>query len=157
MLQKFHVRRRCFTARLSFCSVAPALRALREDRYHRVRATPLFFWRERYCSTFSAWRESFQQFENSAWYWRSLIFRLLTLPEDCCCNKSVRAPPPFRGEKSIVSTFLNKARTKVKEGHSRVLNSPWRLCQYFALFCWEKPTAQSNIWSTFPFSLVLRM
>ena len=43
MLQKFHVRRRCFTVlRLSFCSIALALKALREDHYHRVRATPLF-------------------------------------------------------------------------------------------------------------------
>ena len=43
MLHKFHVKRGCFTvSRLSFSSIAPALKALREDRYNRVRATALF-------------------------------------------------------------------------------------------------------------------
>ena len=47
MVQKFPVRRSCFTVcRLSFCPVSPALKALREDRYHWVRATPHFFLEE---------------------------------------------------------------------------------------------------------------
>ena len=46
MLHKFPVRRSCFTVcRLCFCGVSPALKELREDRYHYVRATPLFFRR----------------------------------------------------------------------------------------------------------------
>ena len=46
MLQKFPVRS-CFTVCwLIFCPASPALKALREDRYHWVRATPLFFLEE---------------------------------------------------------------------------------------------------------------
>ena len=41
--EKFHVKRGCFTVRrLSFCPVSPTLKVLRENRYHWIRATPLF-------------------------------------------------------------------------------------------------------------------
>ena len=52
-------------SRLSFCSVAAALKAQREDRYHWIRATPLFSGEKGIVVRFLL-GELFRQFENSA-------------------------------------------------------------------------------------------
>ena len=65
MVQKFPVRS-CFTVcRLCFCPASPALKALREDRYHWVRTTPLSSG-EKDISFYFLLEELIWQFKNSA-------------------------------------------------------------------------------------------
>ena len=92
-LQKFPVRS-CFTVyRLSFCRVLPpALKGLQEDRYHCVRATPLFIWRR----TLQCLEKGNLTIRELSVFRRSLISKLLILrSKDCICDKTVSVPRPF--------------------------------------------------------------
>ena len=126
MLQKFPVRRSCSTVCwLSFCRVSPALKALREDRYHWVRATPHFLEEnvavrfllgERYFRELSVFRRLLilkllicrpkdclekgnLTIRELNVFRTSLISKLLILlilrPKDCTCDRTVSVPRPF--------------------------------------------------------------
>ena len=94
MVQKFLVRRSCLTVcRLSFCGVSPALKALREDRYHCVRPRPFFFQEENIAVRFLLGDRYFRELSV---FRRLLILKLLIRrPKDCTCDRSVSVPRPF--------------------------------------------------------------
>ena len=87
MVHKFPVRRSCFTVcRLSFCGVSPALKALREDRYHWSVPRPVFL-EENVAARFLLGERYFRKLSV---FRRSIIFKfLIRRPKDCTCDKTV--------------------------------------------------------------------